>query len=385
MTRKVKVTFSGKQKLEYAKLMVEGGYSNIQVEKISGAGKSAVSRWKQQYLAELNGNTPVKSKALTPEQQRIQELEVQLKRAQRDNDILKSRGLLHPRQSKLKIVKQLKIMYPNFTVTELCPSFEVSSSSFYYETKIPTVENERLCGEIKRIFYTSGQIYGKRRIQVELKGLGHQIGTYKISNIMKLNQLVAIRPTKKHYYHSSGNEHRYAPNLLKRQFSPEQHNHYYVGDITYIRHHYGWSYLACVLDLATKEIIGYALSTKPDSKLVKEALDNAIERQLPDTTSLMFHSDQGCQYSSEEFRAHLFERKITQSMSRRGNCLDNAVMERFFRSLKTERLNRLSFMNHQSVVCEVENYIQFYNYYRRHSTIGYLTPHQKYHELKNAA
>ena len=89
MTRKVKVTFSGKQKLEYAKLMVEGGYSNIQVKKISGAGKSAVSRWKQQYLAELNGNTPVKSKALTPEQQRIQELEVQLKRAQRDNDILK--------------------------------------------------------------------------------------------------------------------------------------------------------------------------------------------------------------------------------------------------------------------------------------------------------
>ncbi|QBY43447.1 HTH-like domain protein [Arsenophonus nasoniae] len=88
-------------------------------------------------------------------------------------------------------------MYPNFTVTELCHLFEVSSSSFYYETKIPTVENERLCGEIKRIFYTSGQIYGKRRIQAELKGLGHQIGTYKISNIMKLNQLVAIRPTKK--------------------------------------------------------------------------------------------------------------------------------------------------------------------------------------------
>lgn len=99
----------------------------------------------------------------------------------------------------------------------------------------------------------------------------------------------------------------------------------------------------------------------------------------------MFHSDQGCQYSSVEFRAHLIERKITQSMSRRGNCLDNAVMERFFRSLKTERLNPLSFINHQSVICEVESYIQFYNYYRRHSTIGYLTPHQKYHELKNAA
>lgn len=279
----------------------------------------------------------------------------------------------------------MKILYPYFTVTELCHLFEVSSSSFYYEPKVPTVENENLYGEIKRIFTASGQTYGKRRIQAELKGLEHQISAHKIANIMELNQLVAIRPTKKHHYPSSGNEHRYAPNLLKRQFLPEQHNHYYVGDITYIRHHHGWSYLACVLDLATKEIIGYALSTKPDSKLAKEAFDNAIERLLPDTTNLMFHSDQGCQYSSEEFREHLIERKITQSMSRRGNCLDNAVMERFFRSLKTERLNHLSFINHQSVVYEVEDYIQFYNYYRRHSTIGYLTPHQKYHELKNAA
>ena len=279
----------------------------------------------------------------------------------------------------------MKTLHPNFTVTELCLLFEVSSSSFYYESKIPTVENERLSNEIQRIFTASGQTYGKRRIQAELKDLGYHVGTHKISNIMKTKQLVAIKPTKKHYYPSSGKAHRYAPNLLKRQFSPQQHNHYYVGDITYIRHHHGWSYLACVLDLATKEIIGYALSTKPDSKLVKEALDNAIERQVPDTTNLMFHSDQGCQYSSEEFRVHLIERKITQSMSRRGNCLDNAVMERFFRSLKTERLNHLSFMNHQSIICEVENYIQFYNYYRRHSTMGYLTPHQKYHELKNAA
>lgn len=95
----------------------------------------------------------------------------------------------------------------------------------------------------------------------------------------------------------------------------EQYNHYYVGDITYIRYHHGWSYLACVLDLATKEIIGYALalSTKPDSTLVKETLNKAIKRQLPNTTRLMFHSDQGCQYSSEEFRSHLINLKITQA------------------------------------------------------------------------
>lgn len=87
----------------------------------------------------------------------------------------------------------------------------------------------------------------------------------------------------------------------------------------------------------------------------------------------------------EEFKEHLIEKKVTQSMNRQGNCLDNAVMERFFRSLKTERFNHLSFINHQSVINKIEDYIQFYNYYRRYSTIGYLTPHQKYHELKNAA
>lgn len=190
---------------------------------------------------------------------------------------------------------------------------------------------------------------------------------------------------KRHYYLSSGKAHRYAANLLKRQFTPATHNSHYVGDITYIRHHHGWSYLACVLDLSTKEIIGFALSTKPDSALAKMALNNAIERQLPNTNNLMFHSDQGCQYSSKEFRTHLSDLNITQSMSRRGNCLDNAVMERFFRSLKTERLNHLSFINHQAVIDEVESYIQFYNYCRRHSSIGYFTPHQKCNELKNTA
>ena len=99
----------------------------------------------------------------------------------------------------------------------------------------------------------------------------------------------------------------------------------------------------------------------------------------------MYHSDQGVQYSAKEFRSRLQELNITQSMSRQGNCWDNAVMERFFRSLKTERLNQLSFINHQSVVSEVENYIRFYNYKRRHSAIDYMTPHQKSYELKKAA
>jgi len=114
-------------------------------------------------------------------------------------------------------------------------------------------------------------------------------------------------------------------------------------------------------------------------------LDNAIKCKQPDTQGLLFHSDQGVQYSASLFRSRLSELNITQSMSRRGNCWDNAVMERFFRSLKTERLNHLSFMNHQSVVSTVESYIRFYNYKRRHSALDYMTPHEKYIEMKKAA
>jgi transposase InsO family protein len=111
----------------------------------------------------------------------------------------------------------------------------------------------------------------------------------------------------------------------------------------------------------------------------------AIKKQQPNTTKLLFHSDQGVQYSAQLFVKYLNTLKITQSMSRRGNCWDNAVMERFFRSLKTERLNHLSFINHQSAVAVVEKYICFYNYKRLHSAIGYVTPTQRALELKKAA
>jgi len=112
-----------------------------------------------------------------------------------------------------------------------------------------------------------------------------------------------------------------------------------VGDITYIRTWQGWSYLACVMDLSSKEVVGYALSQSPNAQLAVEALNNAIKRKQPNTQGLLFHSDQGIQYSASLFRNRLSSLHITQSMSRRGNCWDNAVMERFFRSLKTERLN----------------------------------------------
>ena len=238
---------------------------------------------------------------------------------------------------------------------------------------------------IKAIAAETSSTYGRRRMKVALAMKGFKLGSYRTATLMKQAAVKAIRPSRKHYYPNAGKAHLIAPNLLDRQFNPEQANTHWVGDITYIRTHQGWSYLACVLDLATKEIVGWAMSKSPNAELAKVALSHAIRRQQPDTTKLMFHSDQGVQYSAKLFINYLNILKITQSMSRRGNCWDNSVMERFFRSLKSERLNHLTFIHHVAAVSTVESYLYFYNYKRLHSTLGYITPVQKMAELKKAA
>ncbi len=145
--------------------------------------------------------------------------------------------------------------------------------------------------EIKAISQRTGHTYGKRRMLVELLDKGYEVGIYQTASLMKRAQVVAIRPRKKHYYADNGKEQKYFPNLLNRQFSPKTANIRWVGDITYVRTHQGWSYLACVLDLASKEIVGWAFSQQPNAELAKKAIQHAIRMQQPDTAQLMFHSD----------------------------------------------------------------------------------------------
>ena len=275
----------------------------------------------------------------------------------------------------------------NYTIDELCRLFDLSLSTFYYQAKHSSCSaaSQKIVAEIQVIAEEVDQTYGKRRIKVELENRGFSIGIYKTASHMKKASVIAINPVKRHYYPDAGTVHKKAPNILKRQFNPGTINTHWVGDVTYIRSHQGWSYLACVLDLGSKAVIGWAMSQQPNAELVKNALADAIKKQRPDTTQLLFHSDQGVQYTAQLFTDYLSTLKITQSMSRRGNCWDNAVMERFFRSLKTEKLNRLSFINHHSVITVVESYIRFYNYKRIHSAIGNITPAERTLEIRNAA
>ena len=237
---------------------------------------------------------------------------------------------------------------------------------------------------MKEIHDENLHTYGRRRMRIALQAKGIQLGIFKVASLMKTAGIIAKIPKKPHYY-PSGKQLPDIPNLLKRQFNPDQINTHWVGDITYIRHHGGWSYLATVLDLGSREIVGYALSQTPDAQLAKQALINAIRMQQPNTRQLMFHSDQGVQYTAKLFKTALSLHGITQSMSRRGNCWDNSVQERFFRSLKSEYLNGITFINHPSVVSAVEYYIRYYNNKRIHSAIGNITPVQKKQDLQNVA
>jgi len=283
-------------------------------------------------------------------------------------------------------IQELKMANPDYTITELCIVFVLSSSTYYDQIseKSYTDENEQIIESIKEIANVTKSTYGRRRMQKQLENQKITIGVYKTATLMKAANVIAIKPKKKQYYPNGGLSDAKVDNILDRQFNQPKANTHWVADITYISSQQGWSYLACVLDLGTKEIVGWALSKHPNTKLVIAALTNAIKRKNPETNKLLHHTDQGTQYTANTFAKYCDNLNITRSMSRRGNCWDNAVMERFFRSLKTERLNHLRFMNHEAVIAEVESYIYFYNYKRLHSVIDYMTPNQKFNLLHKA-
>jgi putative transposase len=272
-----------------------------------------------------------------------------------------------------------------YSVSELCEAFDLSPSSYYYKPVDILKKHGAVIAKIKAISTESVHTYGKRRIHAELKDQGIKIGIYQTKTLMDVGNIDVIVPRKRHHYSDSGDEHQYAPNLVNREFKPESLNTIWAGDITYVRSHQGWSYLATVMDLCSNEIVGHATSTKADSRLAKKALSNAIRKHRPNTAKLIFHSDQGSQYSAKKFRRFLKLLHITQSMSRRGNCWDNAVVERFFRSLKYESLNLKIIRNHHQAVMYIDQYIHFYNYRRRHSAIKYMTPHQMAQQMKKTA
>lgn len=208
-----------------------------------------------------------------------------------------------------------------------------------------------------------------------LKTEGESVGRYKAAKLMAEAGLESRQPG--HRYKKTGGEAVIAPNYLNREFTVNAPNKVWCGDVTYIWAGTCWVYLAVVLDLYARRVVGWAISRSPDSALTKRALALAYEaRGRP--KGVMFHSDQGCHYTSLAFRQRLWRYQIKQSMSRRGNCWDNAPMERFFRSLKSEWIPPEGYRSPEHATADVLTYVnQYYNHVRPHSTNEYQTPWAK--------
>jgi putative transposase len=259
----------------------------------------------------------------------------------------------------------------------LCRLFDVHPSGYYAWLKNPKSdrqrEDERLTGLIKQFWLESGCVYGYRKIHHDLRDTGENCGVNRVHRLMKhagLQAQVGYRKPRAR----NGEQHVVTPNVLARQFDPTQPNQAWVTDITYIKTHEGWLYLGVVLDLFSRRIIGWSMNNRMTKELVLDALLMAVWRRKP-TGKVIVHSDQGSQYTSHEWYEFLKLHALEGSMSRRGNCHDNAVAESFFQLLKRERIKRKIYGTREEARIDVFNYIEmFYNTKRRHSSNNGLSP-----------
>lgn len=261
-------------------------------------------------------------------------------------------------------------------MSRLCRVLDVHRSSYkYWLNKPQTVQPERLklIAELKRWFGLSNGSAGERTLVSLLQTSGYKLSRWLVNKLMKQEGLVS-RQLPTHKYAKAEQEHLAIPNRLARQFSPSKLNQVWCGDVTYVWAGNRWLYLAVVMDLYARRVVGWACSKNPDSELTKKALRMAFEgRGKP--KGLLFHSDQGSHYTSKNFRRQLWRYKIQQSLSRRGNCWDNAPMERFFRSFKTEWMPKSGYENYSTAESATRAYINgYYNVHRPHQHNQALSP-----------
>ncbi|AYW41296.1 IS3-like element IS222 family transposase [Pseudomonas aeruginosa] len=367
-------TFSAEFKREAAALVLDQGYSYIDACRSLGVVDSALRRWVKQLEAERQGVTP-KSKALTPEQQKIQELEARINRLEREKAIFKKgyRSLDVGRTRSYALIDQLS---EQESVEVVCSAFDVARSCYYvHRLRRRRVDARRVAlrSQVNQLFSQSRGSAGSRSILGMLREEGVTIGRFRVRRLMRELGLVSKQPGS-HAYKQATVERPDIPNRLNREFATEHPNQVWCGDITYVWAQGRWHYLAAVLDLHTRRVIGWAFSAKPDAELVIKALDMAYE-QRGKPQQVLFHSDQGSQYASRLFRQRLWRYRMQQSMSRRGNCWDNSAMERLFRSLKSEWVPSTGYLTAQEAQRDISHYLMHrYNWIRPHQFNDGLPP-----------
>lgn len=260
----------------------------------------------------------------------------------------------------------------------MCKILQVSPSG-YYAWKIRPLSKKALfdrylLGQIKQIHFASKQNYGTIKVWKTLKSKGISCGRHRIARLRREHNIITRRRRRFKITTMSKNTEWIAPNLLNRCFSVSRPNKTWVGDVTYISTRKGWLYLAVLLDLYSRKVIGWSMSDRNDKQLVANALNMALVRREPEA-GLLHHTDRGAIYGSDNYRDKLIAKGIIPSMSRKGDCYDNAVAESFFSTLKNELLYGQKFTSKEQARTEIFKFVEiFYNRQRLHQSLNYITP-----------
>ncbi len=276
---------------------------------------------------------------------------------------------------KFAFISQQKVAFP---IAVLCRVMEVSTSGYYASVGRPVSARARrdvaLGVHVAAAHEASKRRYGSPRVHAELRAQGQMVGRKRVARLMRERNLAARK--RRRFRSTTDSKHAFplAPNVLARDFTASAPNHAWVTDITFVWTQEGWLYLAVILDLFSRRVVGWAMSENVDRHLALAALDMALDQRRP-TGELLHHSDRGSTYASEDYRAALEKRGIQCSMSRKADCWDNAVAESFFSSLKWEVEGLDGCESRDTARVLIAAYIDgFYNLQRRHSTLGYFSP-----------
>ena len=263
-------------------------------------------------------------------------------------------------------------------VAVLCDVLGVSRSGFYAWRSRPVaasvVANAKLLDEIKAAHTAGRRAYGSPRVARALRQRGHRVGKSRVAKLMRREGIVALKKKRFRKTTDSAHDHPIAPNLLARNFAADVPNVAWVTDVTYVSTHQGWLYLAAILDLFSRRVVGWAVSANNDTRLALDALTRAVSSRHPGT-GFTHHSDRGSVYASGDYGRALAAVGARKSMSRKGDCWDNAVAESFFATIKGEMIDHEDFATRAEAAAAIGDYIDgFYNVHRLHSAIGYLSP-----------
>ncbi|MFP2428677.1 IS3 family transposase [Enterobacter ludwigii] len=365
--------FTPEFKEEAVRQITERGYSVAEVSDRLGVSAHSLYKWLRAIKPD---NSEQHARDLLEAKSEILKLRAQLKRTEEERDILKKGRAVLCKGARLKyrFINEHRTVWGVMT---MCRVLCVARAGFYAWLHNPVSardkDNQRLLTLIRDSYSLSGGVYGYRRVHGDLNEIGETCGKNRVGRIMQLNRIKAVRGYKAPR-RIAGRPSVVAPNCVQRQFTVVRANQVWVTDITYIRTWQGWLYLAVVIELFARNVVGWSMKPTLSRELALDALMMAVWRRKPDG-EVIVHSDQGSQYGSDDWQRFCRANNLAPSMSRRGNCWDNAVAESFFSSLKKERIRKRIYKTRDLARADIFDYIEvFYNRARRHSHLGGVSP-----------